>query len=37
MPVANYAKMAATSNLVKFDADQWVAMAKDAGNRYWLV
>ena len=36
-PVAEYAEMAETFNPVKFDADQWIAMAKEAGVKYIVI
>jgi alpha-L-fucosidase len=37
IPVADYANFAAQFNPVKFDADAWVRMAKDAGMKYIVI
>ena len=37
MPIAEYEKLAPKFNPVKFDAAQWVAMAKAAGQRYITI
>lgn len=37
IPVAEYEKLAAKFNPVKFNADEWVAIAKDAGMRYITI
>jgi alpha-L-fucosidase len=37
IPVADYEKFAAEFNPVKFDADQWVSMAKHAGMKYIVI
>ena len=37
IPVETYEKFAARFNPVKFDADQWVAAAKDAGMKYIVI
>ncbi len=37
IPVGTYRRLAARFNPVKFDADQWVAMAKDAGMKYVTI
>jgi len=37
IPVAEYAKLAETFNPVKFNADQWVAVAKNAGMKYITI
>ncbi|HTQ39739.1 MAG TPA: alpha-L-fucosidase [Pirellulales bacterium] len=37
IPMAEYAKYAAQFNPVKFDADAWVALAKDAGMKYIVI
>jgi len=37
IPVAEYEKLAAQFNPVKFDADQWVALAKQAGMKYMVI
>ena len=37
IPVADYAALATQFNPVKFDADQWVAIAKGAGMRYIVI
>ena len=34
IPVAEYAKLAGQFNPVKFNADEWVALAKEAGMKY---
>ena len=37
IPVADYEKFAAQFNPVKFDADAWVKIAKDAGMKYIVI
>ena len=37
IPVADYEKLTAKFNPVKFDADQWVKIAKDAGMKYIVI
>src|SRR5690348_18457375 len=37
IPVAEYEKFAAEFNPVKFDARQWVRIAKNAGMRYIVI
>ena len=37
IPVAEYEQLAAQFNPVKFDADQWVQMAQDAGMKYIVI
>ena len=37
VPVAEYKSIAAQFNPVKFDADEWVKMAKDAGMKYLII
>ena len=37
IPVQEYRKMARTLNPVKFDAQEWVALAKSAGTKYLVV
>ncbi|MBB2145126.1 alpha-L-fucosidase [Pedobacter sp. LMG 31464] len=37
VPVAEYKSMAKQFNPVKFNADQWVKMAKDAGMKYLII
>ena len=37
IPVADYEKLAAQFNPVKFNADEWVAVAKSAGMKYIVI
>jgi alpha-L-fucosidase len=37
IPLADYAKIATVFNPVKFDADQWVRIAKQAGMKYLVI
>lgn len=37
IPIAEYAKLAQRFNPVKFDADQWAEIAKQAGMRYLII
>jgi len=37
IPVARYAEYARQFNPVKFDADQWVKLARDAGMKYMVI
>jgi alpha-L-fucosidase len=37
MPRAQYAKIADVFNPVKFDADEWARVARDAGMRYMVI
>ena len=37
MPVSQYEKFAKQFNPVKFDAAEWVRMAKDAGMKYIVI
>lgn len=37
IPVAEYAELAKTFNPVKFNADEWAQVAKDAGMRYMVI
>jgi alpha-L-fucosidase len=37
IPIAEYEKIAADFNPVKFDADEWVRIAKAAGMRYMII
>src|SRR5206468_5531698 len=37
IPVAEYAKYAEQFNPAKFNADEWVAMAKNAGMKYIVI
>ena len=37
VPVTEYAQLASKFNPVKFDADAWVRMAKDAGMKYIVI
>src|SRR3954447_3489801 len=37
IPVADYAKFAGEFNPVKFDADTWVQLAKNAGMKYIVI
>ena len=37
IPVKEYEQLAAQFNPVKFDADQWVQLAKDAGMKYIVI
>jgi alpha-L-fucosidase len=37
IPVADYQRMAKQFNPVKYDADAWVRMAKDAGMKYIVI
>jgi hypothetical protein len=37
VPVKEYERLASRFNPVKFDADAWVALAKDAGMKYIVI
>ena len=37
VPVKEYEKLAARFNPVKFNADEWVKLAKDAGMKYIVI
>ena len=37
IPVKEYEKLAARFNPVKFNADEWVKLAKDAGMKYIVI
>jgi len=37
IPVSEYAQLAGQFNPVKFDADRWVGIAKDAGMKYIVI
>jgi len=37
IPVAEYEKLVPQFNPVKFDADAWVALAADAGQKYIVI
>ncbi len=37
IPVAEYEKLAATFNPVKYNADEWVRLAKEAGMKYIVI
>jgi len=37
IPVKEYEKLAAKFNPIRFDADQWVAVAKNAGMKYIVI
>src|SRR5262249_16936378 len=37
VPVKEYEKLASRFNPVKFNADEWVALAKDAGMKYIVI
>ena len=37
IPVAEYAKLAESFNPVKFNAEEWVAIAKNAGMKYITI
>ncbi|MDR2463915.1 MAG: alpha-L-fucosidase [Verrucomicrobiales bacterium] len=37
IPVADYSALTAQFNPVKFNADEWVALAKAAGMRYLII
>ena len=37
IPIAEYSKLTEQFNPVKFDADQWVQIAKGAGMRYMMI
>ena len=37
IPVAEYAQLATKFNPVKFNADEWVKIAKDAGHKYIVI
>jgi alpha-L-fucosidase len=37
IPVAEYKKNAAAFNPVKFDAEAWVLLAKEAGQKYIVI
>src|SRR3954464_11767742 len=37
IPVTEYEKLAARFNPVKFDADEWVRLARDAGMKYIVI
>src|SRR5689334_25065985 len=37
IPVREYEQLATEFNPVRFNADQWVALAKDAGMRYIVI
>jgi alpha-L-fucosidase len=37
IPVAEYAQLATKFNPVKFNADEWVKIAKDAGQKYIVI
>src|SRR4026208_2198860 len=37
VPVKEYEQLAARFNPVKFDADEWVTLAKDAGMKYIVI
>jgi alpha-L-fucosidase len=37
IPIAEYEKLAAKFNPVRFDAEQWVAVAKNAGAKYIVI
>ncbi len=37
IPIADYEKLAPQFNPVKFDAREWVALAKDAGMKYLVI
>ena len=37
IPISEYSKLTETFNPVKFDADQWAQIAKQAGMRYMMI
>ena len=37
IPVSDYSRVAATFNPVEFDADAWVRLAKEAGQKYIII